>query len=58
MNSTATSLAAALSATAAAQNGSMSAASTCAAPAFIAAMATMPEPVAKSITRLLATSAG
>jgi hypothetical protein len=51
-------LAAAFRPIAASQNTSMSAASTLAAPAFIAAIATRPEPEAKSITRLPATISG
>ena len=43
---------------AAREKGSMSAANTLAAPAHFAAMAAMPEPVAKSSTRLRATVAG
>ncbi|MNN97836.1 hypothetical protein D3C81_2170780 [compost metagenome] len=53
-----TSLDLALAATAAAQKGSMSAARTLAAPAFMAATATRPEPVARSMTRWPATSVG
>ena len=54
----ATPLASAFKATAAPQKGSMSAPSTEVAPAFIAAIPTRPDPVAKSSTVLPATSAG
>ncbi len=58
VNCTAIPLSSAFKPTAASQNGSMSAASTAAAPARAAAIATTPEPLAKSTTRLPATSCG